>query len=173
MKAVHINEIQLALTAFRQLLAKKVLTAGVSEEGGTHHYDYEFDYEKNEYITYEELNEYIFERLADENITNIQRFAETIISVVDSSGIMAMAVHDAHFPPIARIDLNPFFKDMAKFCIAVFTTQKKNTITVDEIEQLLNENVEQFSGFMEGFEAPKLKRETAEEIYAHINIYFV
>lgn len=171
MKVVHINEIQLALRAFRQILAEKVLTVEVTEEGSSYSYNYGF--EDEDYITYKELNEYMGTRLQDEQITNIQRFAEIIMGVVDSSGFMAMAVDDAHFPPKAKIDINPSFIDMAKFCIAVFTTQKKNTITVDEIEQLLNENVEQFNGFLFGFEIPKLKRETAEEIYTYINLYFV
>lgn len=171
MEVVYVNDMQVVMRSFRELLAAKAVDVETKIEG--ENLSTYYTYTAEEYITLQELETYTRIMFPVTDKLQFQFLKELLMDVIEESGLMTLAFDEYHCPPLNEIELHPAFIPMAKYCIAVFTCQRKRSISIDGVEKLINEEVVQFTDLREGLENPKLKRETAEEIYGCINRYFV
>lgn len=171
MNAKEVSDIYLAIRCFRELLIKTIVIRSEQEIGGK--IFQEFSFTGREYLTIKDIEEFIGNKFPTEGSEDLVPLVETIAGIIGVCGLIMLAIDEYHFPPKADIGLTPEFIHMAKFCMVVFSIQEKESISIEDIENLINANIGEFIKNLDGFEPPKVLRETATAIYNKIDLYFV
>jgi hypothetical protein len=133
-------------------IASKCIKSGDPE---THKYEFS----NEDYILSNEIMNYIQSMVKDGLIPDQEYRLQDLISLIGSSGLMQIAVDENHFPPLFEIGLELELIEMIKFCIGVYEMERKKSVTLEELSELIHNNIDNFMTLGKIFQKPIVKKE--------------
>lgn len=89
-----------------------------------------------------------------------------VIEFIDKSGLVRVAVDDSHFPQLENIGYPIEIIQFARFCLGAMLYENKLSLTVREIYDLINANIEEFISIESHiYEKVRIRLKTAEQVY--------
>jgi len=133
-------------------IASKCIKSGDPQ---THKYEFSND----DYILSNEIMNYIQSMVKDGLIPDQDYRIQDLIPLIGSSGFMQIAVDQYHCPPLFDIGLEYEVIEMVKFCIGVFEMERKKSVTLEEVRELIHGNIDNFCPVDDIYNKPTVKEE--------------